>query len=198
MSDPIEELKSKWVESKNTPSHQSTDSKMLITSATKKFKGIVNMHLGNMAILTLTLIGIICFFIFVAPFKETLSHIGMLLMTGGLLLRIVIEGYSVYRSAKLDMTESAMIANRKTLGFHAYRKRIHGPVTIGILLGYTVGFYLLTPEFGQYFSTAQLVMLDVSYLGAAAIFGYSIRTAIRKEMKLLNELRELQGQLVGG
>lgn len=196
MDDSLNDLKNKWDEAKKAQPSQSVDPKTLIAHSQKKLKSAVNMHLGNIAILVLTLLGISSFFLFVAPFQETLSHIGIALMTGGLLLRILIEFYSIHRSTKVNLADTAVVANEETLSFHAYRKRIHGTVTIGILLAYTIGFYLLTPEFADYFTTNQVILLDVSYLGAAAIFGYSIRTAIRKEMRLLDELKDLRGQLV--
>lgn len=196
MSDSLNDLKNKWDEAKTAQPVQSTDAKTLIARSQKKLKGAVNIHLGNIAILAITLLGISSFFLFIAPFKETLSQIGIFLMTGGLLLRIAIECYSIYRSSKVNVAEAAVIANEKTLSFHAYRKRIHGSVTVGILLAYTIGFYLLTPEFANYFTTNQVILLDISYLGAAAIFGYSIRKAIKTEMKLLDELKDLQGQLL--
>ncbi|MEO9485134.1 MAG: hypothetical protein ABJG47_16860 [Ekhidna sp.] len=194
MSDPIDSLKNKWDAVKSTPSEPKISSKELISLAKKKMKSAVMMHVGNIGVLAITLIGISAFFIYVAPLKNTLSHIGIFLMVGGLAIRIIIECYSIYRSSHVDVSESVAIANDTSLQFYNYRKRIHGPITVVILIAYTIGFYLLTPEFSDYFTTIQVILMDVSYLGAAAIFIYSIRKAIQKEMKLLDELKLLQNE----
>lgn len=194
MSDPIDDLKNKWNKAKKSePDYAS--STHVIELSKKKMRGAVKMHVGNIAVLAITLIGISAFFIYVAPFKETLSHVGMALMIGGLLIRIIIECYSIYRSSKVDFSETAMNASTRTMNFYAYRKRIHGPVTIGILIAYTVGFYVLTPEFADYFTTTQVILIDSSYLLGAAIFGFSIRKAIKDEMRILDDLKGLQEEI---
>ncbi|MEQ6166247.1 hypothetical protein AAOE16_03560 [Ekhidna sp. MALMAid0563] len=195
MSDPIDDLKNKWNKAKTSEPDQASTSH-LIELSKKKMRGAVKMHIGNIAVLTITLIGISAFFVYVAPLKETLSHFGIALMTGGLLIRIVIECYSIYRSSKVDFSETAIAASKKTMNFYSYRKRIHGPVTIGILIAYTVGFYVLTPEFTDYLTTTQVILMDTSYLLAAAIFGFSIRKAIKDEMRILDELKGLQEEIV--
>ncbi|WP_370086452.1 hypothetical protein [Ekhidna sp.] len=191
MSDLIDDLKNKWDSAKTNKSDR-TSTTELIDLSKKKMRDAVKMHIGNIAILTITLIGISAFFMYVAPLQETLSHIGIALMLGGLFIRIMIECFSIYRSSKVDFSETAVATSKKTMSFYSYRKRIHGPVTIGILIAYTVGFYVLTPEFTNYLTTTQVVLMDASYLLAAAIFGFSIRKAIKDEMRILNELKDLQ------
>lgn len=194
MSDLLDDLKNQWKDAKQeTPERPSTTE--VIYLAKKKMKSVVKMQIGNIAILTVTLIGISAFFVYVAPLEDTLSHVGIGLMLGGLLLRILIECYSIYRSYALDMSDAAAAANEETLRYYVYRKIIHGPVTIGILVAYTIGFYVLTPEFARYFTTTQVVLMDISYLAAAAIFGYSIRKAIKTEMRVLDELKGLRDEL---
>ena len=195
MNDSLNDLKNRWDEAKKAQPVQTLDPGAMIALSREKLKRTVNMLLGNIIVLVLTLVGISSYFLFVAHFQETISHIGIALMTGGLLIRIAIEFYSIYRSSKVNVTNTAAAVNEETLNFHSYRKRIHGPITIGILFAYTLGFYLLTPEFADYFTTTQIILLDTSYLLAAAIFGYSIKRAISKEMTLLDELKDLQGQL---
>lgn len=194
MSDPIDDLKNKWNKAKTSgPDRASTTH--IIELSKKKMRGAVKMHIGNIAVLTISLIGISAFFVYVAPLQETLSHIGIAMMLGGLFIRIMIECFSIYRSSKVDFSETAMEASNKTMSFYSYRKRIHGPVTVGILIAYTIGFYILTPEFADYFTITQVVLMDVSYLFAAAIFSFSIRKAIKDEMRILNELKDLQKEI---
>ena len=194
MSDSLDHIKNQWNEAKGASNQQRTNPQELIQLARHKMKKAVQMHVGNIAVLTFTLVGISAFFLFVAPLQTVLSLLGIFLMLGGLALRIIIELVSINRSKRIDYSQPAAITQEASMKFHAYRKRIHGPVTITILIAYTIGFYLLTPEFSTYFTTNQIILLDVSYLGAAAIFLLSIRKAIRDEMKLLDDLRGIQGQ----
>jgi hypothetical protein len=61
---------------------------------------------------------------------------------------------------------------------------MNGPVTVSIVILYSIGFYLLTPEFSLYFSTSMMVLIDLSYIIAAVIFISSIMKAVKKEMSI--------------
>ena len=140
----------------------------------------------------ITLVGISAYFNYVAKFNQTISHIGTGLMLGGLVLRIIIELFSIYLSANIDLSETAMKTNNASLTYFRFRKRINGPVTIAIIVLYTIGFYMLTPEFSLYFRTPLLIMIDLSYIVGAVIFTWFIRNAIKKEMNILNEVFRIQ------
>uniref|UniRef100_UPI00404A624C hypothetical protein n=1 Tax=Fulvivirga sp. TaxID=1931237 RepID=UPI00404A624C len=198
MSDILDDFKGHWDAAKKDSANQTVSAKDLVAAAQQKMRSAMLMHVGNTAVLVVTLISICLFFIYVAPLQETLSHIGMSLMIGGLVLRILIEFHSIYRSTKIDLSDTAFAVNKSYMSFYTYRKKIHGSVTIGILIAYTVGFYILLPEFGNYFTQAQLILLALSYLVAAAIFGFSIKIAIRKEVKLLKSLIDMQQEMTDG
>ncbi|MTI41224.1 hypothetical protein [Fulvivirga lutimaris] len=198
MSDILDDFKGQWDAAKKDSAKQTVSAKDLVAAAQQKMRSAVLMHVGNTAVLVVTLVGICLFFIYVAPLQEVLSHIGMALMIGGLMLRILIEFHSIYRSTKIDLSDTAFAVNKSYMSFYTYRKKIHGSVTIGILIAYTVGFYILLPEFGNYFTQTQIILLALSYLLAAAIFGYSIKMAIRKEVKLLNSLMDIQQEMTDG
>ena len=195
MSDQLIDLKNKWQDAKNGNQGQSISINEIIALSKNKMKSAVNMHIKNIAILTVTLLGISAFFRYVAPFKETISQVGVLLMVGGLLLRITIELYSIYLSLKVDMGDTATNTNSSSLLFYQFRKRIHGPVTSIIIIAYTVGFYMLTPEFSLHLSMSMMILIDASYLVGAGIVAYFVRKGIRNEMGHLKELLELQNDI---
>jgi cation transport ATPase len=198
MSDILDDFKGQWDAAKKDSAKQTVSANDLVAAAQQKMRSAIIMHVGNTAVLVVTLIGICLFFVYVAPLQETLSHIGMSLMIGGLVLRILIEFHSIHRSTKIDLSDTAFAVNKSYMSFYTYRKKIHGSVTIGILIAYTVGFYILLPEFGNYFTQTQIILLALSYLVAAAIFGYSIKIAIRKEVKLLKSLMDMQHEMTDG
>ena len=195
MTDILDDIKGQWESAKKAEKPPAKSAKDLITQGQKQLRSTVIMQYKNMAILILTLIGLVFYFFYAYHFQMTTSQVGIALMVGGLAIRILIEIYSVFRANRIDISHSAHEYNSGFLKYYAYRKRIHGPVTISILIGYTIGFYLLIPEFDQYLSRETVILLGFSYLLAATIFGYSIRKGIRDEMKVLNELLELQEEI---
>lgn len=195
MSDQIDNLKNIWQDAKNKDYGQSRDTDQIINIAEKKMKSTVKMQVSTIIILVITLVGILSFFIYVAKFNQTLSHIGSGIMVGGLALRIIIELFSIHLSKKVNMSESALKTNNTSLSYIQFRKRINGPVTILIIVLYTIGFYLLTPEFSLYFSSLVLIMIDLSYILGAVIFTWFVRKAIKNEMSILNEILRIQNDI---
>ncbi|QSE96631.1 hypothetical protein [Fulvivirga lutea] len=195
MSKDFDDIKNKWQSAKKEQSTSKVSAVELIELSKKKMKSVVNMHLANMGILIITFIGIVAFIVYLARFQETLSHIGVALMLGGLAIRIVIEGYSIYLSSAIDLSKSVQEVNEQYLGFYNYRKRIHGPVTITILVLYVIGYFLLLPEFNVYLSDTMMIFITVSLIPAAFIVGYSIKNGIKKEMGILTELMDTRDSL---
>lgn len=188
MSEPNSELRQLWQAAKQTTKPSSSDAKALIVRARAHQKRTRNFHLSNIIILLTTMIGLIAFFYYVAPLQTLLSHVGIGLMLGGLLLRILIEGYSMMRGLRIDLSVNAQQATDDALAFHRLRKTIHGPFTIVIVLLYSIGFYLLTPEFSRYFTLPWMILIDGSYLVGATILIVLIRRGVRQEMTALSEL----------
>jgi len=196
MDNQIDDLKNMWKNAKNKDYGQSLAPTQIITIAKQKMKSTINLQIGTIITLIITVLGISSFFIYVAKFEQLISHIGIALMIGGLVLRIIIELFSISFSTRINLSESAVKTNKVSLNYHQFRKRINGSVTIVILVLYTIGFYLLTPEFSLYFSTGVLILIDLSYILAAIIFTWFIRKTIKKEMKILNEILHIQNELI--
>ncbi|GAB4241946.1 MAG: hypothetical protein Tsb0034_19310 [Ekhidna sp.] len=191
MKDPFESYKHQWKDAKSKQP-KGLNPTQLIDLSEKKMKASVQVQIKNIAVLFITLVGLILFFLLVAPLQTLLSHIGIGLMLGGLMVRIIIECYSIARSRAIKLSGSAAEVNDGYLSYHQYRKRIHGNLTVFILIAYTIGFYLLLLEFSLYFSKTGIILMGVSYLGAAMIFGYSIKKAIKTEMKILDRLVDIR------
>jgi|SRR5690606_34430732 len=192
MDNSFDQLRNLWSLPTNMPL---TDPDRIIRIAEKQKKSTLRMHVTNIFVLAAVTAGLAAFFLGVARFKETISLVGMSLMIGGLIIRIMIEVYSIYRSSKIDLSEPTVRTNDAWLTFYEFRKKIHGPVTITIIILYTIGFYLLTPEFSLYFSLPMLILIDLSYILAAAIYTIFIRKAIRKEMVYLDAILSVQKEL---
>ncbi len=200
MSDGLSDLKNKWMDAREAQSLQmrSEESQKLVALSAKKLKLSIVEHVKTIVVLVLTCVGITLCFIYITPFKEVLSQIGMWLMQGALVLRIAVELYSIVLSSKIKFTDAAVKSNNMALRFYQFRKKVHGLFTLLVVLVYSLGFYLLTPEFLKYLDGTQVLLIDLSYLVGAVIFTFFIRLAIKKEMMVLDDLKALNDQMGEG
>lgn len=188
MSNEFEDLQNLWKKETIQIKENSPNSNKSIALIADKKKSSTNFHYGNILILSLVVVLLASFFIFLAPMQEVLSRVGIALMIGGLLIRIVVEFLSVLKAKKINMTDSALQTTRESINFYKFRKKIHGPFTIVVLALYSIGFYMLSPEFSKYFSTTKMILMDGSYIIIAAVLIYFIRKGIVKEMDTLSEI----------
>jgi hypothetical protein len=195
MPDQFDNLKDLWKRDKLAVASLVPDSDQIIRLAEEKRRKIIVSQGSTMLILLGTLAGIATFFVYVAKFNDTLSHVGSTLMIGSLCVRILIEVYSLFISRNIDFTQSSRNTNDNFLRLYKFRGWVHGPTTGVILVLYTVGFYMLTPEFSRYFSLPMLILIDLSYVVGAIIVGISIRHGIRKEISYLNQVKMLKSEL---
>ena len=192
MSDPLDDLKHLWQDARRMNPQPSADTDHIIKMAEKKKKSAIQLHIGTILVLAITLAGITAFFRYVAPFEQLISRIGIGFMVSSLVVRILIELYSIYLSTNINVSDTTLKTSDDALRFYRFRKSIHGPVTITIIALYTLGFYMLTPEFSLYFSLPMMILIDLSYILGAVIFTWHIRQAIRKEMSHLSEILRLR------
>ncbi|WP_109300263.1 hypothetical protein [Aquimarina sp. AU474] len=196
MNDDFEALQREWQKDKDNIKSDTTTMNDLFFLIQKKKKASVRFQFGNIIVLLITMLGITAFFYYVAPVKETLSRIGAGLMVIGLFLRIVIEMISIIKSKNIDVKDNVLETSEKTITYYKFRKTIHGPITIIILVLYTIGFYMITPEFSLYFSTWKMILIDVSYLVAACIFIPIIRKSIKREIRTLLDIIDLKNRII--
>ncbi|MBQ0732719.1 hypothetical protein [Aquimarina celericrescens] len=196
MSKDFKELQNEWQKDKENIEHTPGIMNNILSSIKKKKNITVRFQYGNIVVLLITMLGISAFFYYVAPVKEILSRIGVGLMIGGLLIRIAIELTSVLKSKKVILVDSVLKTTEDIIAYYTYRKKIHGPVTIIILALYTIGFFMITPEFSLYFTIWQMIFIDVSYIIAACIFIPIIRKSIKREVQTLLEIIEMKEKMM--
>ena len=197
MNHESDNLKNLWQKARKDDKTEPSDAGKIVAMAKQQIRISIKLQLSTIVILVITLVGLYLFFMYVSKFQHTLSHIGEGLMIGVLLFRIVIECYSIHRSSKIDLSKSALSTSNESLSYAKFRKQINGPLTTVILILYTIGFYMLTPEFSLHFSAKVMVLIDLSYIVAAAIFIFSIRSSIKKENKILNEILRIRNDING-
>jgi hypothetical protein len=193
MQNDMDEIMNQWKKAKaSVPKEGSID--LLIKTAESRKKSSVAFHYGNMVALTLLVVALVLLFLFVFPFRETISRIGVACMIGTIVLRVIIEYYSSRKAAQIDLASNTTSTTDQTLKFYEFRKRIHGPVTISMVALYTLGLGLLTEEFYKYLG-ARIFLFDAFYCIGGVIVIWQIRKGIKKEMHDLEEIIKIKTQL---
>ena len=195
MNNSLNDLKNAWQKAKEASANSSEDIVQLIARAEKKRKSTIRFQINNIIILFVSVIGIWLFFEYVAILNFFISKIGIALMIGGLTLRIIIEIVSIVKSRKINLCKSALQTTNDTIKFYNFRKTIHGPITFSIVALYSIGFYMLTPEFSTYFSLPMLLFIDLSYVVGGCIMIWQVRKLIMKEMQDLRDIVRIRTEL---
>jgi hypothetical protein len=196
MSNNFEQLRSKWENSKKSIESQTSSVDDLYKKIKDKEKENYFFYYGTITILLITFMVISLFFYYVAPVKQTLSRVGSGLMVLGLLFRIVIEIISVYKAKRINNLDNSLKTAENTINFHQFRKSIHqivSPIIIGL---YTIGFYMITPEFSLYLKLWSIVLFDISYVVIGVILFIVIRKGVKKEMEKLRDIVNLRNEII--
>jgi hypothetical protein len=195
MDNEIDDLKSAWRCAKMSSTSTKLTSSQIIDEAANRKKKAVMSHYGNIVILSAVAIMLVFTWRYFFPFRETLSRLGVALMVGGLIIRIIIEFFSVTKFRKANVSDTTSKAIEDTHDFLLFRKRIHGPVTITIVALYVIGFYMLSPEFSKYVAMSSLLTFDAIFLIAGVVLTLFIRRGIKQELRDLEAVAKLQKEL---
>jgi hypothetical protein len=168
----------------------------LISEAQRLNQESVKFQWSTVLILGSTFL-MMCYFLLVYfGFREILSHIGVAVMLGFFLLRIVLEAYSILEGRKKEATVSAVESLEKEKKYLELRLRIHGFYTFLTLGAYTLGFLLLLPEFSKYISSFWMAALVCSYFIPGIILTLLIRKNVQKELRELRMVVELKEKIL--
>ena len=117
-------------------------------------------------------------------------------MISGLVFRIFIEVISIYKARQINNLDNTLKTTENTINFHQFRKTIHIVIAPIIIVLYTIGFYMITPEFSLYIEYWNLVLIDISYLIIGIILFIVIRKGVKKEMQKLTDIMELKNDII--
>jgi len=195
MNNEFDKLQNKWESNKKEIELSNDSLDVLYSKIKKKEKENYFFYYGTITILLLTLIIISLFFYYVAPVKAILSRIGVGLMILGLLFRILIEMISIYKAKQINNSDNTLKKTENTINFYQFRKIIHKVIAPIIIVLYTIGFYMITPEFSLHIEFWNLVLMDVSYVIIGIILFLLIRKGVKKEMQKLTDIIELKNDI---
>lgn len=195
MNSDFKELQSKWESSKNNIELSTPNFDNLYKKIKNREKENYFFYYGTITILLTTLIVISLFFYYIAPVEEMLSRIGAGLMILGLAFRIFIEIMSIHKAKQINILDTTLKTAVNSIKFNQFRKTIHqviAPIIIGL---YTIGFYLITPEFSLYIEFWNLVLIDISYVVIGIVLFSIIRKGVKKEMQKLTDIVKLKNEI---
>jgi Ca2+/Na+ antiporter len=195
MSSDFKELQNKWDSSKKSIEFSTSNFDKLHAKIKSKEKENYFFYYGTITILLITLIVISLFFYYVAPVKETLSRLGVGLMIFGLVFRIFIEIISIYKAKQINNLDNTLKTAENSINFHQFRKTIHKVIAPIIIVLYTIGFYLITPEFSSHMEFWNILLIDISYVVIGIILFIVIRKGVKKEMEKLTEIVKLKNEI---
>ncbi len=195
MSTNFDDIQQLWDAEKDAI-NTDDNSKEIITKITEKKNESTKFHYGNVFVLLLTLVVICAFFIFIAPVQETLSRIGAGMMISILVIRILVEIYSVKQSHKLDPTQNTVGNLSKSIEYLKLRRRIHGTFTISLIVIYTVGLTLIFPEFLYYLGWAATSVFYGMYAVSGLIIIHVIKKKIKQELIDINAIVDIKKRII--
>ena len=196
MNNDFKALQNSWKSSRNNIKTPTNNFDILYKKIEQKQKENFSFYYGTIIILTITLIAVSLFFYYMAPVKETLSRIGAGLMIIGLAFRILIEIISVVKAKQINKLDKTLQTVDNSLNFHQFRKTIHqvySPIIIGL---YSIGFYIIFPEFMVYMSIWMIWFIGISYLIMGTILFIVIRKGVVDEMQKLRDIMELKKDII--
>ncbi len=185
----FEELQNIWEQ--QTESDTKPTPNEIIKKAEVNTKKIKRSHFWTKAILSLTSLILIAYYIWVGAYKQTMFSFGLCIMITMLLIRIALEWISAKKLENLKTDVNLIEYSKLAHEFYEWRKKIHYIFTPIIYLTYIIGFTLLLPVFKDNFSRGFYLYILISGYTFLLIFGLFMIRIIRKEIKLLNFLKNI-------
>ncbi|TDO96588.1 hypothetical protein [Flavobacterium sp. 245] len=185
----FEELQNIWEQ--QTESDTKPTATEIIKKAEANTKKIKRSHFWTKVILSLTSLILISYYIWVGAYRQTLFSFGLCIMITMLLVRIAIEWISTKKLESLKTDVNLIEYSKLAHQFYEWRKKIHYIFTPIIYLTYIVGFTLLLPVFKDNFSSGFYLYILISGYAFLLIFGFFMIRIIKKEIRLLNFLKNI-------
>lgn len=195
MNNDFSTLQDKWKKNKSQIQLSALSIEGMKQRIKHREKENFSFYYGTLITLSVTLIGIFLFFMYIAPIQEVLSKMGWYVMILGLLLRIIIELVSISKAKKMHKIDTTLDTLENTIEFHRLRKKIHNIISPIILVMYTIGFFVMTPELSTYMPFWNLFFICASYFIAGIIIFFLIRKGVKNEIKKIKEILALQKEL---
>ncbi|MEM5565593.1 hypothetical protein WNY78_10780 [Psychroserpens sp. AS72] len=179
----FEELKSDWDnQPKQNPPRGGSELIVQKINGLKRKQWITNI------VLLITVLILIGFFFYVEAYNNTTVTFALFLMVSSLLVRIIIEYFSIKKLQEIDVTVNSSVFNDNIIAYYKKRIRTHYIITPIIIILYSLGFILLLPSFKKYLSEGFYTYIIFSAIIILIIMVLFFRKQIKKELSIVKGL----------
>lgn len=155
-----------------------------------KIKAIKNKQKITNVVLGITVLILIGFFFYISGYNNNQVVLGLSLMIGGLITRIIIEILSIRRLKKLNRSKNNRVFRQDLIAYYSQRKIVHLVITPLIVLSYSIGFIILLPLFKANLSSGFYTYVVVSSTVVFLVLGIFISRQINNELVELRTLKD--------
>ncbi len=186
----FDDLQNLWNKQSGSPINTTTSD--LIKKAEVNMKRVKIgqlLAIGILSILTIILTG---YFIWAGAYRLNALTIGLGIMIGVIVVRIMLEWISVYKLKGIKPDSSMIEFSNRIARFYTWRRKIHVIFTPIIYISYTAGFALLLPSFRENLSYGMYLYVLISGFGSLIFLAFFIARKIKKETQILNLLKRIK------
>lgn len=140
-------------------------------------------------VLTATVAILLFFFFYITAYKSTPTMIGLFMMMGALLVRIVLEVLSTKTLGKLNMDHETTKFKKGLIAHFSRRRWIHFLITPLVFVVYIAGFVMLLPAFEENLSSGFYTYVVVSSIVVLTFLAGFVSYHIYKEHLILKSFK---------
>lgn len=185
----FDELKTIW--SKQPNAIAKTSAAELIKKGESHIKKVRAGHWGTITIISVLIVALVVYFVWMNAYQINGLTIGLAIMIVVMIARVILEWISATRFRSIKPDNSLAEFSTKMQWYYSWRKKIHTVFIPIIYILYVIGFTLLLPAFKANLSHGMYLYCLISGYGFLTAFALFLVWILRKEMKLLNFLRDL-------
>lgn len=181
----FEELESNW---KSQHEIQVTEEGFQeLLNGLRKIKN--KQHITN-AVLGSTAVILVIFFFYISGYSSQQVILGISLMIGSLLVRVLIELLSIRKLKKMNSVAQSTDFRNGLVEYYKGRKLVHFGWTPLLILSYIAGFIILLPLFKANLSAGFYTYIIVSSIVLLIVLSIFIAKQIKTEMDSLKRLQQ--------
>ncbi|ARN78590.1 hypothetical protein BST97_11660 [Nonlabens spongiae] len=155
----------------------------------EQFQSIKNKQSYTIVVLSITMVILIAFAIWVFNPEVLVFNIGMALMIISLVVRIILEMSSIKENKSLKLNASLHHYFEKIQEYHQNRLKTHQVWTPVLLATYWLGFVLLIPTFKTNLSDFMFQYVCWSSIPIAVVMVWLIAREVKKEKLVLRQIK---------